>query len=423
MNHRKAVEERRRGRARGPGRSTSCRPWGDRLPRAAAIILAAAAAVMLAGCGDVSLLANLKSEHEALPLSVGPEDPHVPAKAAVTLTVSGGVAPYEYLLSGPGELAEGPQDLDAATVTYLAPQGIAAEVVEATVRVTDFVGRHSQSRIRIHLPLEVDPERGFSLYRDQTRPVQVSGGVKPYTATPRSGTGEFVSPSSYLYYSPADNGHEDSLLIRDAVGNQRILVVTVVDPPTNGDIMLDPPSATVGQGGAVSFVVTGGSGAYTIAQDPEGPDNGVTAPPAVSEGETVAYTAPGIVTTDLEVEIEVTDSDTGKSAVFTVVVLSSPPPLTVTFNGGPPTAEDQHVQLGPGDTIEIKAARGVPPYTFVLVPDHSRTPGTLVPEDPPVAAVYTGPQIVGNPPLVFERIEVGDSGGSAKVTQRVKVMR
>ena len=380
----------------------------------AAAVLAALAAVALGGCGDVSLLHNLQAEDEALPIELGTGDPYVLVKTAVTLSVYGGVAPYTYALTGPGALVQ-PQDAsEEASVTYLAPEAVSNGPVSASIRVTDFFGKSASRSVATYRPLAVDPSQSFFLYRDTTRDLFVSGGVRPYAVTPDAGSGAFVGTSTYRYVPPAA-GTSDTVEILDEVGNRRLLSVSVADRPAVGEIVLTPPEARVGPGESVSFVVTGGLPDYSYEYT--GP--GEISWDGTGEGSTVVYTAPAVATTDT---VTVKDSDTPqKQAMFAVEVLEPPSALSVTFDGEPPTAPDEQIQLTSGETIEIKVSEGTAPYTYDVVPDHTRTPGTILEVDANTA-VYTAPQVVGVPPVVFERLKVGDSAGDT-VYQQVKIKK
>jgi len=382
----------------------------------AAAVLAALAAVSLSGCGDISLLNNLAAEDQALPLELGPEQPYLPVKTAITLSVYGGVAPFSYALTGPGALIQRQDTSEEANVTYLAPEAISGDQVSATVEVTDFFGKGASLAVTAYRPLTVDPAQSFFLYRDTTRDLFVSGGVRPYAVTPAAGSGAFVGASTYRYVPPPA-GATDTVEILDDLGNRRLLTVAVADRPVAGEIVLTPPEARVGPGESVSFVVTGGTPPYDDAYSGGGT---ILWDRKDVEGSTVTYTAPGAAGTEA---VPVTDSGTPqKSAVFSVEVLGPPSPLTVAFNGDPPTAPDEHIPLTSGQTILVEVSGGVQPYSFEVLADDPRASGTIAQLDADASkALYTAPTIPKVPPL-FERIKVGDSNGGETVVQQVKVM-
>ena len=259
----------------------------------AAAALAALAAFALSGCGDVSLLNNLEAEAEALPIGLGSADAYVPVRTAVTLTVQGGVAPYSFVLTGPGALVQTENSANAASITYLAPDSLSSEQASVTITVEDFFGKAASRAVTAYRPLSVDPAASFTLYRGSSRDLHISGGVRPYTVTPAAGTGSFVDASTYRYRAPDAVG-PDTIEIRDSQGNRRALAVSVLEPPAAGEIVLDPPGATLGFGESVSFMVTGGTPPYAYVLS----GTGSIAWDGTDAGSTVAYTAPAAAATE-----------------------------------------------------------------------------------------------------------------------------
>jgi hypothetical protein len=368
----------------------------------------AAALAVLWSCGEYSLFDTLELEESAEPIEIGDggpgSDTYLPVNWPITLSVSGGVEPYSYS----AEPAEGKVAGDQDSVTYTAPDAISGDLKEITVIVTDALGKRATVKVKVHNPLEVAPP-AFTLATGETREITLSGGVMPYSYT-YTGVGSvapLANPHKFLYTAPSTPGSE-TIEFKDATDtalNTQSVVVTITGI---GALALDPATAVIHVGQSASFLVTGGSGSYTISQNPSGPGDGSTAPLTANDGDTVTYTAPPSLAIDLNVTITVDDG--GSTADFDVTVLAPPAtPLAVSFNP-PPTGNK--IKIEPGGTIDVTAAGGKPPYTFA-VPQRPVAIAPATAATDPATATYTA--LTGNSKKVSETIVVSDSASPPAV--------
>jgi hypothetical protein len=380
---------------------------------AAAVVVALALLAAFWGCGDVSLLNILEQEWNAAPLDVKPDGRYLPVSWPITLSVSGGVEPYSYDFEPP----IGTWNPEDGLVTYTAPGSISEEIKEVTLVVTDFLGNKKSVKVKIHRPLQVEPAV-FTLEVGQTQDITVSGGVPlsggPQKYTPvYSGGGsvaETANPHVFQYTASSIPG-KDSIVFKDAAGTALGTVTVAVTVTAVGALAVNPASAVINPGESVSFVVTGGSsGTYSIGQSPPAPGGGATMPPlSASDGDTVIYTAPDVLATDLFVTVTV--SDDPDSVDFKVQVQAPPAaPLSVAYN---PDKQGNKIKIAPGDTITVTASGGRLPYTFE-VPERAGAISVPDPTNHPEVALYTA--VTGNAKKVSETIVVSDSAAPPAVS-------
>jgi len=162
---------------------------------AAAPILAAAA-LALAGCGDVSLYTAFGAE-DAPPVKLVPDGGRLLAGTTLVLEAAGGTNPYQFsLAAGSGSLLS-----EDASVTYTAPESFSGELLSAQVRVMDFLGKTAQAGITVYKPLVVAP-KSFTVEQGQSRTLTVTGGVPPYEVVATGGAVVAVDTTTWQYTSP-----------------------------------------------------------------------------------------------------------------------------------------------------------------------------------------------------------------------------
>ncbi len=219
--------------------------------------------VSLAGCGDF----RIAPAPVAAPLTVQPASADTGPLGTLRISVTGGRPPYAATLkaAGSGPLARVEPSSDAAFRYQAGSSGNALDVVElcdasacATVDV------------RVGPPLTVTPESAHLAFGGALT-LQISGGVLPYSAEAQHGAFD-----GFTYTAPAadDELRADQLLVTDATGTSRTVVVTLVNP-LEGLAFDARPGETL----LLDQLVTSrgaGLAPYTFAWDPEGNSSGGT---------------------------------------------------------------------------------------------------------------------------------------------------
>ena len=373
-----------------------------RLPLLCTAVLAVAAlSLILTGCGDISLNMLLETE-EPGELRASPAVAAVPTGSTVTIKGQGGFKPYTY------EKESGSGFFDAKTGVYTTP-GIAEY---AEFRVTDGFGRTDTSRIEVIAPLKLkvnnedaaqitvldtDPDVGFAV--DPVEFDADGGKILPgnkyryfLDGIPVVPT-EISAAGEWIFTPPAADTYQVEVF--DDLDNSDLVVVTVVDVVTGGELAISPTEVQVEQGQTVLFVPINvqGTAVYSATAGSFNPLN------------PNEYISPSPFTGTVTVTL--TDDATGDWVTATVHVIGVDP-ATLELVLSPSSAD-----LKNGDEMVFSVSGGISPYTFWLRPGSK---GDLVKINT-TEALYTAPSS-GN---ANDQIWVADDVGTPPVSARVRV--
>ena len=185
--------------------------------------------------------------------------------SALTYTITGGSAPYTVTASNPVVVTT--TTPTASTFTILGNQVGSSNVIVrdslgATVTVAVTVGTS--------VPLFTTSPASITIAAAGTVNYVASGGTAPYTISSSNTAIATVSPSSGTFASAFSisgaAAGSAQVVVRDAVGATVSIAVTV-SPSAVVPIDVLPGDATGAVGDNLTFVVTGGSGSYTISNN------------------------------------------------------------------------------------------------------------------------------------------------------------
>ena len=176
-------------------------------------------------------------------VKLSPPAPLVLLGGSVTLTGSGGQAPYVY------ELVSGPGSLNGRV--YTGP----ATPATAVVRVTEAHGWTAEATITTYAPLTLSPA-SVTVQGGDVVPYTATGGVGAYTFVKLSGGGTLVGA---IFTAPPDTDAA-VIQVRDAHGHTATANVAIYGP-----LSVSPATVIVTPGSVIDFTVRGGVGAYTAS--------------------------------------------------------------------------------------------------------------------------------------------------------------
>jgi hypothetical protein len=319
------------------GRQDSARQRSGRNPVLLLWVLVAAAAMVVAGCGNLSLNGVLANESPG-EFRLSPETVNVQVGSKFTFSATGGFTPYNYqVVSGLGTVAKD------QTWVYQAPDKITGDYIEVLIQATDQLGDSDTATVRVFNPFNIVGATARIMQLPGSVTVEATGGVPEYSWSV-DGSVASTGGTSYVY-NPATAGIH-RVGVTDFLGNY-IEVLIIVLPELDAPLTIFPDSAGVKVGETVSFEAYGGTPTYSWT--PVTNVNPTTGTP-------VTYTA----TTEGTDTVTLTDS-TGSSVSATVTVTADTiPPLVLSPEGPTVTAV--------GDQVQFSAAGGVRPYTFSSSP-------------------------------------------------------
>lgn len=325
------------------------------------ILMIAALALLLTGCGQLSLNQLLQNEDPG-ELRLSPAGANVPVDSVVDLQGKGGFEPYSYSkLSGGGVI-------DEQTGTYTAP-GTADTV---TIEVTDYFGTKSQGILEVFeqlVLLQAGVQVSHLTVALSALPITftATGGVPPRVFSVE-GTGSSIDGSG-VFDAPAAG--EYLVEVSDSIDNSAVATVTVLD--VGGPLTIDPQVAYVLIGQTVDFTAYNYDAA-TFSFSVQAPASGsITA--AVNPA---TYTPPAFETVDTIVLSDVLDTVTATVHVLT----NDPDPLVIT-----PASFSEDLKYG--EEVVFTVSGGLQPYTFWLEYDGAH--GTLE-QISATKARYTAPE-------------------------------
>ncbi|MBL8918464.1 MAG: hypothetical protein JNJ54_06355 [Myxococcaceae bacterium] len=305
-------------------------------------------------------------------LGITPRAVSVPPRSLVSLSVTGGSAPYGW--SVPTNRSGGSLDAGAASAEYQV--GPVGSVVDE-VRVTDALGEFRTSTITVTAGVSVMPATASSPPRGSVSFTANGGAGAPFAwSLATNASGGSITPSG-VYTAGSTGAVSDVVQATDPLGN--VASATVMVGPV---ISIVPPSSSVPPRGQQAFSASGGAGSYswTVVSPSGGLINGVT-------GEYTAGSLGGV--TDI---VQVRDP-LGNTASANVSVTGS---LSLM-----PTAPS----VAPNGPLTFTAQGGTPPLRWELMPN--RSGGTLD---------MLGAYRAGATPSVTDTVRVTDSLGNSVST-------
>jgi hypothetical protein len=298
--------------------------------------------VLLAGCGDLSLLEALQEESPGA-LRLSPSTALVPENTDFTFTVLGGFTPYEVALTA--GVTPNPDN-----TWVFQGKDITGESELFTIEATDLLGNTATAEVTVYYvpsPLELSVSE-VTLLVGQSWTFIASGGSGGYTwAVDDLAAVPPPSPDTFPYVAVTPGSH--TVTVTDSVGVSQAATVTVEALVPDAPLAITPTSATVEVNGSLSFTAIGGSGPYTFEVVADG-DSGNF---AVADANPATYLAPGTARTD---EIKLTD-DAGATVSARVTVISV---STLSLSPQNP------ILSGIGDTIQFQAKGGTGPGTYTF---------------------------------------------------------
>ncbi len=322
------------------GRQESVRQRSGRNPVLLCWVFIAAAATVLAGCGNLSLN-NVLGNEEPGEFRLSPETVNLPVSTKFTFSAAGGFTPYNYqVVSGLGAVEKD------QTWVYQAPPSITGDYIKVIIQATDLLGDSDTATVRVFNPFNVVGRTWRIVQIPNTITVEIAGGVPPYSSWAVSGTLVPSGPNSW-FYTPTKAGI-DVISVTDFLNNY-IEVTVIVLPELNAPLTIYPDSAGVEVNHTLSFEAYGGTPPYSYSWS-------ATAGIITGTGSAATFTAPSV---QGEVIVTLSDGSSSVSATVTVTAASIPP-LVLSPEG--PTV------MAIGDQVQFGVVGGVPPYTFSSKP-------------------------------------------------------
>ena len=293
----------------------------------AAALLVLGLSLTLTGCGDLSLNQLLENQDAGV-FTVNPQVVNLEVGKELTLTASGGFAPYRYVwVSGPN-----PDDLDTEKGIYKAPDSIVTSTEVVTLKGVDYFDNESVTQIMVHNPLTLN-KTTHTMTDSETFDFDPIGGVGPSFTFTIDGEIHPWLNSSTGFFDPADPGIY-FVEVTDSIGNMATARVTVWSAGDFG-LAIDPSGANVIiDGGPVTFYAVNWSVSTTFSQEPTGVGSLDTS--VANEASFSASSpgdSPGVVTISLDDSnetvtawVNIVDADPGP---FTVVPAPYAPGYTI----------------------------------------------------------------------------------------------
>jgi hypothetical protein len=335
------------------------------------VFIAATAALILAGCGNLSLNNVLTNESPG-EFRLSPETVNLQVGKEFTFSATGGFTPYNYeILAGLGEVVKD------QTWVYQAPDTITGDYVEVTIKATDQLGNSDTATVWVFKPFYIVGDTAVTIQLGGTVTIQADGGVLPYDWAFDDGTTnpDPEGDDPFDYTPTTEDTHVVG--VTDDLGNYKEVTITVL--PENVSLTIDPVLAGVEVGGTVSFAAFGVTPPYSWS---------ATAGSITGTESAATFMAPSEPAT-----VIITLSDASDSVTATVTVTSDTIlPLVLSPNS--PTV------AAVGDTVQFSATDGVPPYIFRSDPS---THGSIDPDTGLYTQITAGKKV---------RVTVTDSVGS-----------
>jgi hypothetical protein len=310
--------------------------------------------LLLAGCGDLSLLKALEGDSPG-ELRFSPNTVLIPENTDFTFAVLGGFTPYVISLSA----GVTPKDGN----TWVFPgRDIGAESEVFTVEATDLLGHKATAEVTVYAvasPLELNVSE-ITLLVGQSWTFTASGGAGGYAWAVDDVVVDLDPPPSpddrFPYLAAIPGGH--TVTVTDSLGVSRGAAVTVKAVVADAPLQVSPTLATVAVDEVLSFIAEGGTGPYHF----EVLAGGAGGDFSVADANPATYLAPAAAGTDT---IRLTD-DLGATVGATVNVIAA---SSLKLSPESPTVS------AIGDTIQFEASGGTGPGTYTFSsgkPDQGR---------------------------------------------------
>lgn len=309
-------------------------------------------ALLLAGCGDLSLLKALEGDSPG-ELRFSPNTVLIPENTDFTFAVLGGFTPYEISLSA----GVTPKD---GNIWVFPGRDISTESEMFTVEATDLLGHKASAEVTVYAvasPLELNVSE-LTLLVGQSWTFTATGGSGSYAwAVDDVAVNPPPSPAdSFPYLAVIPGSH--TVTVTDSLGVSRGAAVTVKAVVADAPLQISPDRGVVGVNGMLSFMAEGGTGPYHFEVLPGGAGGDFS----VAGVNPAAYIAPGAAGTD---RIRLSD-DAGATVEATVIVIAA---SSLKLSPESPTVS------AIGDTVQFEASGGTGSGTYIFSsgkPDQGR---------------------------------------------------
>lgn len=236
-----------------------CTSRGRSLFLCTATLIVLALALVLTGCGQISLNQLLENE-EPGEFTVNPQTVNLEVGKELTLSANGGFKPYRFVwVSGPN-----PDDLDTEKGVYKAPDSIGGSTESVVLKGVDHFDTEVETQITVHNPLTLN-KTTLTMTETETFDFDPIGGIGPFAFTLNGA----VDPSLNFWtgwFNPATPGIY-IVEVTDSIDNMAMARVIVLEEGTG--LAIDPLAANVViDGPSVTFTAVNSSPTPSFSRDP-----------------------------------------------------------------------------------------------------------------------------------------------------------
>jgi alpha-tubulin suppressor-like RCC1 family protein len=257
-------------------------------------------------------------------MSVSPANKTLFVGESVQFSVSGGTAPYIFVIaSGIGSVS--------SNGFYTAPSVPGASVIKAT----DSLGEEAYATVSVAVQISLSPTSA-TINEGDTVNMSGSGGIPPYTYSIVAGDGSINSLTG-LYDATGVTSGSAVIEVRDSSANAAFAAITI-----NASLIISPQVQTIGYSEQISFSATGGDIPYTYS---------ILTGAGTINSTTGQFVGPSTVGSTV---VRVTDNS-GNSVDAIISIIDSP------------QIDRPRDKVAINRTVTFTATNGSPSYTFSIV--------------------------------------------------------
>ncbi|UCF99571.1 MAG: hypothetical protein JSV89_08520 [Spirochaetaceae bacterium] len=312
-----------------------CTSYGHRPFFYTATLIVLGLALVLIGCGELSLEKLLENE-EPGELSISPMDAYIPASGTLDISGKGGFTPYKY--KNIGTLGT----IDPDTGVYAAPASV-SESDTTDIEVTDSIGSTASTTITVFAPLSLNPAAKIV---DEGQEVDFTalGGVPNYDFY-LNGSLQGSSSGSWSHTFSTEGSY--TMEVVDRLGNTAVSTITV-----EGHLAIVVDKNWVEKTLSLDCRVINPDGAHTFSIDTPGTsaEVGYLINPSSNPA---TFVAP-----DVETVVTIKVEDNSNLTTVEIHVLSAAPE---------PLAFPTTMTVLVNKMQQLTATGGIEPHTFWLV--------------------------------------------------------